>query len=101
MSEPTVTCPVCDDTHAAPGGDSQFLARGISRCSICDARIVYGDPAVRVIDEPSTFDTIDGPKPAILIRFQDPKTKAELFSVKLDPAHAFLHAQSLLSMVRP
>jgi hypothetical protein len=97
MSEKT-TCPNC----GAPANvDLATMQREILRCDVCDARLVYGTPALRVVQEPSTFDTPDGPKPAFLLRFQDPKTKADLFSLKLDPYQAFLHAQGIIATVRP
>jgi hypothetical protein len=102
MSDATIiTCPACGDAHAAPNGDADFLRRGISRCTLCDARIVYGELAPRVVVEPARFRTIDGSRPAFRVAVQDPKTKTVVHEMLLDPQHAFLLAQSIISMVRP
>ncbi len=99
--DPTVTCPCCGDTHAAPGGDSRFLERGISKCDVCGALIVYGEVAPKVVVEPSTFDTPFGPQPAFILRTVDRKTNEVLHELKQDPQSAFLIAQAIISMVRP
>lgn len=101
MSDLTITCPACGDTHEAPGGDVDFLAKGITRCSVCDARVVYGELAPRVVVEPSSVDTAVGSKDFMRLRFQDPTTKADVFVRDLDPQHAFMIAQAIISMVRP
>lgn len=98
MSKPTITCPGCGDTHEAPHGDPDFLLRDVSKCSVCDARIVYGELAPRVVVEPGAFP---GGQPAMVFRVQDPLTKADVHVMKLDPQHAFLIAQAIISMVRP
>ena len=101
MSDITITCPACGDTHGAPEGDAAFLSRGISRCSVCDARIVYGELAPRVVIEPSSVATPVGPKDFMRLRFQDPATKEDVFVRDIDPQHAFMIAQAIISMVRP
>jgi hypothetical protein len=101
MSDATVSCPACGDTHAAPNGDPLFLQKNVSRCDVCDAHIVYGEIAPKVVVAPDEFATVDGPKPAMLVRFQDRITGEDHHSVKLDPRHAFLVAQSIISLVRP
>lgn len=101
MSDAKIVCPVCGDSHAAPNGDADYLLRNVSRCDLCDARIVYGKVAPKLIVEPSTFDTQLGPRPALLVKVQDVETKATLLEQKLDPQHAFLLAQAIISMVRP
>ncbi len=98
---PMVTCPCCGDSHAAPNGDADYLKRAISRCDVCDARIVYGELATRVVVEPTTVETFAGPKDFLRLRFQDPKTKADVFASDVDPHQAFLIAQAIISMVRP
>lgn len=98
MSEAKVICPACGDTHDAPGGDRDFMVKSISRCDVCDARIVYGALAPRVVIEPGTFDN---GAPAFVLLAQDPKTRAVVHEMKLDPQHAFLLAQAIISMVRP
>lgn len=97
----TITCPACKDTHSAPEGDADFLAKNVTRCSICDAHIAYGELVPPCVIEPASFNTAFGERPAFSIRFQDPVTKAELFSYKADPRHAFQIAQAIISMVRP
>lgn len=101
MSDVTVTCPACGDEHAAPGGDADFLKRDIVRCDVCSARIVYGELAPRVVVEPVTVDTIVGPKEFMRLCIQDPKTKAVVFDRPIDPQHAFMIAQTIITMVRP
>jgi hypothetical protein len=88
------TCPACGDTHQA----SEDLTQMIARCSLCDARIVYGELAPRIVVEPGTF--ANG-MPAMLIRVQDAKTKDAVHEMKIDPHHAFLLAQAIIGMVRP
>lgn len=98
MPDATITCPGCGDTHAAPHGDAEYLLHMVSRCDLCDARIVYGELAPRLVVEPSTFEN---GAPAMAILIQDFKTREVLHELKLDPQHAFLLAQSIISMVRP
>lgn len=93
MSE-KFTCPVCGDVSTPKGIDPKTC---VSRCDICDSRLVYGEPAPRLVVEPSAFDN---QAPAFVLKIQDPKTKSETISVKIDPQHAFLLAQSIISMVR-
>lgn len=95
MSETTTTCPCCGHTSA---GDPEAVLATITRCTVCDARIVYGSPAPRVVVEPGSFA---GGQPAIVVRVQDPLTKADLTRLELDPNHGFLLAQAIISMVRP
>lgn len=98
---PTVTCPGCGDVSTAPDGDEHFLTKTISRCSKCGVRIVYGELAPRPVVEPASFSTVFGPRPAIMLRFQDPVTKADVYAAKLDPEAAFLVGQAIISLVRP
>lgn len=88
MSEPTITCPACGDTHAAPGGDPDFLLRGITRCDVCGARIVYGHIAPRVIIEPRTVETPDGPRQVVVMTEQDWKTRSTAREWVLDGDYA-------------
>lgn len=101
MSEPMVTCPACGDSHAAPGGDADFLAHNIVRCDACQARIVYGELAPRFVIEPATVTTPCGPKDFMRLRVQDPVTKEDVYAHDIDPQHAFMIAQTIISMVRP
>lgn len=101
MSEPTISCPACDDKQPAPGGDENFFARNVAHCTNCSARIAYGELAPRIIVQPGTVDTIDGPRSVFMIHFQDPKTRQDIHVEKLDPQYAFLLAQNIISLVRP
>lgn len=91
----TVTCPVCGDTHPAPGGDPDFLIRGISQCSVCGSRIAYGEPSPRIIIEPCPFETKYGPRPGLLIRAQNPITLQDISATKLDPGLAEILVRAL------
>ncbi len=97
MNETTFTCPACGDvatTIADP-------LRTITRCDMCDARVAYGEALPNIVIEPGQFETIDGPRPAFVIRVQDPTPpRQDLHVIKIDPHLGFLLAQSLISMVR-
>lgn len=98
MSDAKITCPGCGDTHAAPGGDPDFLKHNVSACDICGARIAYGEILPGIVVEPGAFA---GGQPAFILHFQDPVTKAELYSARIDPGLGFLLGQAIISMVRP
>ena len=57
---------------------------------------------VRPAREPSTgIETPDGPKDFIRLCVQDQKTKTPVLDIALDPQHAFVLAQNIITMVRP
>lgn len=98
--KPMVACPACGDAHEAPDGDPLYLERNIVKCSECCARIVYGKLALCIVPEPHDIETTMGVKPGFKIRFQDPKTREDLFVAHIDPQHAFLLAQAIIASVR-
>ena len=89
------TCLACG--HEANIVDGPPLEHSVIKCSECQARTAYGTLATRVVVEPSARNG----HPMMRFRFQDPTTKEDMHAHDLDPQHAFLIAQAIISMVRP
>jgi len=100
MTTSHITCPACghaDDVANETGLEAvEFLAQNVFQCSECNARLAYGKPAPRVVIEPFTDDR---GRQFIRHRFQDPVTKADLYTADLDPKYAAMLATNVLSVV--
>lgn len=97
-----ITCLACGHVDNVPRTaaieDEAFFAEGIFFCNECNARMVYGELAPRIVVEPYT----DG-RGHVFVRqrIQDPITKADTSVTDLDPQHAVMMAKALLALVVP
>lgn len=93
-----ITCPACGEHETAPDGTPTVLDLiGLFRCNACSCRVVYGRMLPRVVTEPYTDNRGHC---WIRTRYQDPKTKADLFVVDVDPQFAVDIVKNTLSLVQ-
>jgi hypothetical protein len=91
-----INCPVCGHAETAKAESAVTLADiGVFKCDACSSRVIYGQVLPRVVHEPY----VD--RRGVLwlrTRYQDPKTKADLYVVDLDPQYAAGCATNVLSI---
>jgi transcription initiation factor IIE alpha subunit len=85
-------CPACGFSDDADGP----IDTGVFTCPKCNARVVYGRAMEHVVIEPGT----DQQRPLVVIRFQDPRTREDVFRFECDPQFSILLVRELLSIVR-
>lgn len=97
MPEASITCPVCsaEERTDAPVALADV---GLFVCNACGSRVVLGKVMLRVVVEP--FCDARGFR-WVRTRYQDPKTKADVFVDDRDPQHAANVAKNILSVVIP
>lgn len=97
-----IACPACGhaDVHTTPVDipTARYVADSVFVCRECCARTAYGTLMPRVVVKPHR--DANG-KVWLRKRYQDPKTKADLFVVDLDPQYAATEAKNVLSVVIP
>lgn len=102
MKSTTITCLACDHSHAVANptdlDDAAFFVAGIFRCDECSARMSFGKLMPRIIVTPWTDEN---GVTWLRRRFQNPKTKEDLFVVDLDPQYAAMECKNTLSVVLP
>lgn len=91
-----ITCLACD--HSSIVADGPAFEDGLFQCDECGARMALGRLLPRVVVEP--FRDARGFM-WIRTRYQDPKTKTDLFVDDRDPKHAGDVAKNILSLVLP
>lgn len=91
-----ITCLACE--HVADVPDGPAFEDGVFVCGECGARMAYGQLLPRIVVEP--YEDERGRR-WLRRRFQDPKTKIDLYVVDIDPQHAASEAKNILSLVLP
>lgn len=99
MAHNSITCPVCGVEEASP--DEMPMPPlhdiGLFRCEACGARVVFGKVAPRIVIEPYVERGVR----FVRLRFQDPKTKADIHVADLDPQFAVIVTKNILSISVP
>lgn len=99
MSTMKMTCLACGHVASvAKTDDCDCLDCGIFRCDQCRARMSFGVLMPRVVVEP--FIDARG-RQWLRRKYQDPKTKADLYVIDVDPQYAAMEAKQILSLVIP
>ena len=102
MKTTTITCLACGHAdavqHNSELDDRAFFASEIFRCSECNARMAFGKLMPRIVVEP--YEDARGIR-WLRRRYQDPKTREDLFVVDIDPQYAAMDAKNALSLVIP
>lgn len=94
-----ITCPACDTDEIAKAEMPLTLEDvALFRCEACGARVVFGALMPRMVAEPFVDES---GRNWLRQRFQDPKTKADIYIVDIDPQAAASHAKNILSLVLP
>lgn len=99
LVDTTITCLACSHTShvSVPLVEAPNpLAHGVFRCDECGARMAYGRLTMREVVEPYVDDT---GRRWVRRRFQDPKTREDLFVLDVDRERAIDCARELLSLV--
>lgn len=99
MISVNVQCLACGHTaptHVQEGEAADPHEHGVFVCGECTARMAYGTLLPRVVVEPFVDER---GHLWLRRRYQDPKTKAELYVLDVDPRYAALEAKNILSMV--
>lgn len=97
--ESRITCPACGEHEVARAEQPLELADvALFCCNHCGGRTVYGSLMPRMVAEP--FEDQNGRR-WLRQRFQDPRTKDDLFVVDIDPQAAASHAKNILALVLP
>lgn len=91
-----ITCQAC--AHEAEVDGVTDPAREVLRCDECGARAAFGTLLPCVIVEPHEDER--GVR-WLRRRFQDPRTRVDLYVVDLDPQYAASEAKNILSLVLP
>lgn len=91
-----VICPCCHVGEASPDGEPVALENvGLFRCDHCGARVVFGRVMPRVVIERVVDERGFG---WIRKRYQDARTKEDLYVVDLDPKYAAMEVAEVLSV---
>lgn len=96
-----VACLACEDKSVvlvAQEHAANPLQHSIFTCSECGARIAYGTLETKVVIEPYLDEA---GRQWVRKRYQDFRTREELFVVDLDPQYAAMEAKNVLSLVIP
>lgn len=97
-----ITCLACGHKDAVPHAteldDAKFFASWIFVCSQCRSRMSFGVLMPRVIVEPHCDEQ---GRQWLRRRFQDPKTKQDLYVIDVDPQYAAMEAKNVLALVIP
>jgi len=99
MAHNSVTCPVCGLEETSP--DESPLPPlheiGEFRCEGCVARVIFGKIAPHIVVEPYVERGFRWTR----LRIQDPKTRADLHVLDLDPKLAVSLTKNILSVSVP
>lgn len=100
MAHNAVTCPSCGLEEPFQDGQSALQLHEIAEftCDGCRTRVIYGRVMPRIVVEP--YMDAQG-FTWIRTRYQDPKTREDIYVVDLDPILAASHAKNELALVIP
>ncbi len=97
MVESKIPCPCCKRTESTRAEKPLTLADiDLFICGSCGARVAWGKLQMRQVVEPFTDDK---GVTWCRTRYQDPRTKRDLFVVDTDAKNAALWASNVLSLV--
>jgi hypothetical protein len=97
MALNTITCPACGIEEPVEGDPIALHDIGEFKCDACCARTVYGRLMPFVVIEPCKGER---DMLWVRVRYQDPKTRADLYVVELDPKMVHEVSVNQLSLVR-